>query len=255
VPSQPLLEWSAGVAEDAPIRKRLAAKGVDTVCQMIFVHNFVHGDLHPGNIFVLEDPSGDADKAQIAFLDAGIAVRYSEADHEHLIDVLTSFIQYDGFEGGRLMAEKSEEASAARDLDGFCAKIQTMVELARDSPTFFDQVSDCISIICEAACDHRVKLQGGFISIALSVKVVEGSVIQVDPRAVVAPRAKPVVVREHIRRKGRNLLGRSTETGELLDEDRRQAEEALVRAARERAAGNFSIRDQFNAKHGPRPAE
>jgi hypothetical protein len=38
----------------------------------------------------------------------------------------------------------------------------------------------------------------------------------VDPAAVVAPRAKAVVVREHIKRKGRNLLGRSPLTGRLM---------------------------------------
>ena len=53
------------------------------------IDNFVHGDLHPGNIFVTPDN-------KLAFLDAGIAIRYSETEHEHLIDVLTAFIQYDG---------------------------------------------------------------------------------------------------------------------------------------------------------------
>ena len=57
-----------------------------------------------------------------------------------------------------------------------------MVEMARDEPSFFEKVSECIAIICQAACDHHVKMQSGFISIALSVKVVEGSVIQALPK-------------------------------------------------------------------------
>eukprot|EP00966_Prymnesium_polylepis_P046820 1084994-Prymnesium_polylepis.1 len=94
---------------------------------MTFVHNLLHGDLHPGNIFVVEDAvSGEA---QLAYLDAGIVVSYSDADHEHLINVLTAFIQYDGFEVGRLIASQSSEQDKLVDLDGFCAKIQTMVEL------------------------------------------------------------------------------------------------------------------------------
>ena len=68
---------------------------------------------------------------------------YSVADHEHLIDVLTAFIQYDGFEAGRLMATHSSEAGHPGgsyeddlvDLDGFCSKIKTMVELIRISPS------------------------------------------------------------------------------------------------------------------------
>ena len=58
-------------------------------------------------------------------------------------------------------------------------------------------------------------LAGGFVSIALSVKVVEGAVVQIDPLAVVAPRAKAVVVREHVKRQGRNLLKRRESTGNV----------------------------------------
>ena len=246
----PWLEWAKAQPEGSAERKRLCNDGIDVFIKMLFVDNFVHGDLHPGNIMIVNATPGDPGSAQLAFLDAGIAVAYAAADHEHLIDVLTAFIQYDGYEGGRLMAENSADVDALRDLNGFCEKIQTMVELARDSPTFFDQIGDCISIICEAACDHKVKMKNGFISIALSVKVVEGSVIQVDPRAIVAPRAKPVIVREHMRRKGYAILGRSLETGELEDNDAQKREKELVRAARERAAvAGMSIRDEYRARH------
>lgn len=210
-----------------------------------FTPSKVHGDLHPGNIFVVEHTASG--EAQLAYLDAGIAVSYSDADHEHLIDVLTAFIQYDGFEGGRLMASHSCDKDTLVDLDGFCAKIQTMVELVRISPTLFDQIGHCVSIICEAACDHRVKMRGGFISIALSIKVVEGSIIQVDPRAIVAPRAKPVVVREHFRRKGKAMLNRSLETGELIDNAGRAAEDRLIAEAKARAIkrGYFDMMDEY----------
>jgi hypothetical protein len=87
-----------------------------------------------------------------------------------------------------------------------------MVTMARDSPTFFDKVGECVGIICDAACTHRVKMQQGFVSIAIAVKAVEGAAMHLDPLAVVAPRAKDAIVRAHAKRAGRNLLrGRSTE--------------------------------------------
>ena len=91
-------------------------------------------------------------------------MRYSRQEHEHLIDVLSAFIQYDGHTGGRLMDEASG-ADTAVDLDGFCAKIQAMVEMARDEPSFFDKVGECIGLICKAACDHRVKMQARLTSL------------------------------------------------------------------------------------------
>jgi aarF domain-containing kinase len=259
VHGRPFLEWAAELPRGSPEGRRVCADGIDAVLQMIFLDNFVHGDLHPGNIFVAEGPTGDPTDVQLTFLDAGIAVRYPVADHETLFNVLLSFIQYDGARAARMMAERSPAPSELRDLDGFCAKIQTMVELARDSPTFFDQIGDFISIICEAACEHRVKMDCTFASIALAIKVVEGTVIQVDPTADVAPRAKKVVVREHLRRKGRVLLGvgRSQETGDLLDHEAQANEDRLLLAAKERAdrgetKANFNIRDEFRARHPKR---
>lgn len=116
------------------------------------------------------------------------------------------------------------------DVEGFCEKIQQMVLWQRDTPTFFDQIGPCIEIICNAACDHHVKLRSGFAAIALSVKVVEGAVVQADPLAVVAPRAKAVIVREHAKRMGRAILNRSLSTGELLENSAGTFEERVAQA-------------------------
>ena len=39
-------------------KQLLATLGVETVMNMIFMHDFVHGDLHPGNILVTRDKDG-----------------------------------------------------------------------------------------------------------------------------------------------------------------------------------------------------
>lgn len=254
-PSLPRPPLPTALTPSQEVRQKVCYQGIDAVVKMIFIDNFVHGDLHPGNIFVTVDEATGEDN--VVFLDAGIAVSYSQADHQHLIDVLTAFIQYDGYYGGQLMAEQTENPDALRDVPGFCETIQRMVEMARDCPSFFDQLGECISIICQAACDHHVKMKASFISIALSVKVVEGAVIQVDRDAVVAPRAKPIVVREHMKRKGRAMLGRSLSTGYLLNNDNNEQEDALIKGARERAAAGLSNhpkhRQNQNQKDQQRP--
>ena len=238
----PFVTWARTHSPSAETRTRVCNEGIDAVIKMIFVDNFVHGDLHPGNIFI------NPDSGEIAFLDAGICVRYTDAVHEHLIDVLSAFIRYDGYEGGRLMAARSDAdaaeaevsskggaggAGGVRDLHGFCVTIQKMVEMARDEPSFFDKLGECIGIICQAACDHHVRLQSGFISIALSVKVVEGALLQVDPLCVVAPRAKAVVVREQLRRKRRKLW-EEVRTDEADDEEERKLEAELQAVDRQK---------------------
>ena len=69
------------------------------------------------------------------------------------------------------------------------------------------------------------------------------------PLAAGKGRAKPVVVREHMKRKGKALLGRSAETGDLLDNESRKGEDELIRAARARAMGTLNIKEHYRAKH------
>jgi len=49
----PFLEWAATLPADDPKRAQICTEGTDVYVQMVFVHNLVHGDLHPGNIFVV----------------------------------------------------------------------------------------------------------------------------------------------------------------------------------------------------------
>ena len=100
VEGTPFHLWASAHNPPETSRRRVCSEGVDAVIKMIFIDNFVHGDLHPGNIMITPDE-------KLAFLDAGIAIRYTEEEHEHLIDVLSAFIQYDGYSGGKLMADIS----------------------------------------------------------------------------------------------------------------------------------------------------
>ena len=58
--------------------------------------------------------------------------------------------------------------------------------------------------------------------------------------AKVAPLAKVVIVREHVKRKGRNLLGRSLSTGHLIQNDDGEGADRLIKAARARATAGHN---------------
>ena len=66
-------------------QKELAHLGVKTVMEMLFMYDFVHGDLHPGNIMVCRNP---ASELSMNLLDCGICVEMGESDHKNLINIL-----------------------------------------------------------------------------------------------------------------------------------------------------------------------
>ena len=59
----------------------------------LFVHNFVHGDLHPGNILV-QDPS--AEDPKLVLLDCGIATSLGQIDLENFHSVFTAIVRGEG---------------------------------------------------------------------------------------------------------------------------------------------------------------
>jgi predicted unusual protein kinase regulating ubiquinone biosynthesis (AarF/ABC1/UbiB family) len=68
---------------------RVASRLVDLYFAQIFVHNFVHADPHPGNLFVRPRPGARSDGAfEIAFVDFGMVAVVPERVREHLREYL-----------------------------------------------------------------------------------------------------------------------------------------------------------------------
>ncbi|KAF4728858.1 AarF domain containing kinase 2, partial [Perkinsus olseni] len=68
--------------------------GVKAFLHMLFIDNFIHGDLHPGNILVQADKpgasSGNNDRAgvRLVFLDCGLANELSDRDLTNFVDLM-----------------------------------------------------------------------------------------------------------------------------------------------------------------------
>jgi predicted unusual protein kinase regulating ubiquinone biosynthesis (AarF/ABC1/UbiB family) len=75
-------------------RRAVASKLVDTYFQQVFVHNFVHADPHPGNLFVVpaaHAPGAPIDAStsfRLAFVDFGMVAVVPERVRAHLREVL-----------------------------------------------------------------------------------------------------------------------------------------------------------------------
>ena len=48
---------------------------------MLFEHNYVHGDLHPGNMFF--NVNAKSGKPELIYLDCGLAIEMSRRDNEN----------------------------------------------------------------------------------------------------------------------------------------------------------------------------
>ena len=202
---------------NAPLEKRqeLAKLGCSTTLKMIFLNDFVHGDLHPGNILVQDTGKF----LKLCILDCGLVIEMGPDQHENVVQVLGAFARKNGRLAGQLMVDKASKKQAS-DLDVelfiegieqiciddednvstewhlFESVVFVLAHLHRNSVSsistfwycrltvrlsplqnFVEKVGDYIADICYLACKHKVKLEPSFVNAALAVEIMEGYVV------------------------------------------------------------------------------
>ncbi|VEU40583.1 unnamed protein product [Pseudo-nitzschia multistriata] len=154
----PIINFVKG---NRPIEEKelLARIGLRMTLQMIFLHDFIHGDLHPGNILV----SGTYPDLKYQVLDCGLALEMGPKQHENIVKVLGAFTRKDGRTAGSTMVDmKSESQASPEGRELFIEGIEQICILDGDQ-NFIENVGDYITDICSLACIHRVKLEGAFL--------------------------------------------------------------------------------------------
>jgi len=158
------------------------------------VHDFIHGDLHPGNILV----TGKYPNLKYQVLDCGLALEMGPKQHENIVKVLGAFTRKDGRVAGQTMVEmRSESQATTEGKELFINGIEEICDMDTDQ-NFIENVGDYITDICSLACIHRVKLEGAFVNAALAVEIMEGLASALYPDLRVQQVALPLVMKAEL---------------------------------------------------------
>lgn len=103
---KPIMEYTNASAAE---RQEIAKLGLETVLKMMFLHDFVHGDLHPGNILVLKQDK----ELKLGLLDCGLVIEMGPQQHVNLVKVLGAFVRRDGTQAGQLMVDTASKCQAS----------------------------------------------------------------------------------------------------------------------------------------------
>jgi len=191
----PILHFVNAPEED---RKQVALLGLTTTLKMIFLNDFLHGDLHPGNCLVSRDKSVKGSPLRLHLLDCGLVIEMGPEQHVNLVKILGAFVRRDGRLAGQLMVDTSSESQAS-DLDVklFVEGIERIV-VNDEENNFLEKVGDYIADICFLACRRKVKLEACFINAALSVEIMEGIASALYPSMKVTTVALPLVMQAEL---------------------------------------------------------
>ncbi|KAF2979850.1 hypothetical protein EK904_012874 [Melospiza melodia maxima] len=196
------------------LRQRLARMGMDMLLKMIFVDNFVHADLHPGNILVQGSTHPELCDSRVpelcdsqvpelcdsqvlevqpalqqlclVLLDAGIVAELQSADMQNFRAVFTAVVQGQGERVAELILHHAR-ANQCQDVERFKAEMAELVTKL--------QVGNLLSSVFKLLMTHKVKLESNFASIIFAIMVLEGLGRSLDPELDILEAAKPLLIK------------------------------------------------------------
>ena len=183
--------WEDGVSLEAYLKnvrceedsQNLTKSGLSAFLQMVLWDNFVHADLHPGNIKI-----SSTVPPHLIILDTGLTIELSGMDHDNLADLFRAmFLDQNHRRVGELMLERRPQPQAV-DREGFIGKVAELCE--QISPIRRKGESMKLSGVplgetflkaFEVARVHRVQLEPAFTRVVMALVVIEGVGRQLYP--------------------------------------------------------------------------
>ncbi|KZC06409.1 PREDICTED: uncharacterized aarF domain-containing protein kinase 2-like [Dufourea novaeangliae] len=192
--------------KDNKLQKKLAKLGIKMVLKMVFNDNFIHCDLHPGNILVETDRgSTEGTRAwlwrfidrdywpiypRLIVLDCGLVVSLNDRCQQNLKDVFRSVLMGNGELAAEYILEHSSQVCP--DPDGFKRTMREIVNThlrKRDNVN----VSTVVAELFSAMVRHKVKQDGSFSSVILSMAVIEGLGRSLNPNLDIFTEVLPFI--------------------------------------------------------------
>lgn len=192
------------LADDSPkgleIRKKLAGPLLRAFLKMVFIDNFVHADLHPGNVLVAD--TGKKDTYSIIFLDAGIAMSLDPRDKQNLHDLFKAVVMNDGYTAGSLMVERARYECCSDILGGKHAFASGVGDIVSE---FHDRnkqgltlgavrIGSLLGRVLDLCRWHGVEIDPAMASVVVSMLVIEGLGRSLDPDLNLMKAAMPFLL-------------------------------------------------------------
>ncbi|URE48413.1 ABC1 family domain containing protein [Musa troglodytarum] len=167
------------------LKSALAHIGTHALLKMLLVDNFIHADMHPGNILVRAQTKRPntglfKSKPHVVFLDVGMTAELSSCDRVNLLD----FFKAVALRDGRTAAECTLKLSKNQN----CPNPKAFIEEVEKSFSFWgsskgDSVhpAECMHQLLEQVRRHKVNIDGNVCTVMVTTLVLEGWQRKLDP--------------------------------------------------------------------------
>ncbi|KAL5730703.1 hypothetical protein ACHQM5_003498 [Ranunculus cassubicifolius] len=159
-------------------KRALAHIGTHALLKMLLEDNFIHADMHPGNILVRES---QGNKPHVVFLDVGMTAELSRSDQVNLRE----FFKAVALRDGRTAAECTLRFSKKQS----CPNPEAFIQEVEKSFTFWGteegdivHPAECMHQLLEQVRRHKVNIDGNVCTVMVTTLVLEGWQRKLDPK-------------------------------------------------------------------------
>ena len=202
------------LVKDDATRHALARAGLDTMLKMVFEDNFIHADLHMGNVIVKNkgfyhrdndtmynnNMKSEGEGLTVSVIDAGLIAELDTEDRRNFLDLFAAIIKNDGREVGRLMIERNkqhEQHMSYKQAVAFQDRLEEVVSTVHNSGMALGRMSlgDLLQKVLIGCYQNNVKLDSKFVSVMLAIGIVEGMGRRLDPDIDILKEAAPYIIK------------------------------------------------------------
>ena len=171
---------------------KLANIGVKAFLKMVLIDNFVHGDLHPGNILVRhgDNPSN----SKLIFLDAGLVVELSNRDRINFLRVFKAVAERNGRLVGKLMLEQAKYENCP-DHEKFISGMEKIVNVVDTFNLDKIEIGTVLRDVLNLVRENQVQVDSSFTTLVLSIVLLEGLGRQLNPKLDIFKAALPMLIK------------------------------------------------------------
>ncbi|KAK7257247.1 hypothetical protein RIF29_31086 [Crotalaria pallida] len=167
-------------------KSALAHIGTHALLKMLLVDNFIHADMHPGNILVrvakskLSPMQLFKSKPHVIFLDVGMTTELSKREQQNLMEFFKAVALQDGHTVAECTLKLSKQQKCP-DPKSFIEEVDKSFMFWRSSEGDAVHTADRIQQLLEHVRRHKVNLDGNVCAVMVTTLVLEGWQRRLDP--------------------------------------------------------------------------
>ncbi|KAJ0456212.1 putative ABC-type Cd(2+) transporter [Helianthus annuus] len=165
------------------LKSSLAHIGTHALLKMLLVDNFIHADMHPGNILVRNKSSRKGifkSKPHVVFLDVGMAAELSKNDRINLLEFFKAVARRDGATVAKCTLRLSKQQNCPNPR-AFIKEVTETFDFWGTPEGDLVHPADAMHHLLEQVRRHQVNVDGNVCTVMVTTLVLEGWQRKLDP--------------------------------------------------------------------------